>query len=114
MELTENVAVKSNPVLVEILISNLFLNAIRHNIKDGIIVITLINQSLTFSNSGQATPLVSDKLFKRFSKSNPSEQGNGLGLAIIMNIVKNNGWSIQYNFSNQLHQFKIIFQNGNH
>lgn len=114
MELTENVAVKSNPVLVEILISNLFLNAIRHNIKDGIIVITLTNQSLTFSNSGQATPLVSDKLFKRFSKSNPSEQGNGLGLAIIMNIVKINGWSIQYNFSNQLHQFKIIFQNGNH
>lgn len=114
MELTENVAVKSNPVLVEILISNLFLNAIRHNINDGIIVITLTNQSLTFSNSGQATPLVSDKLFKRFSKSNPSEQGNGLGLAIIMNIVKINGWTIQYNFSNQLHQFKIIFQNGNH
>lgn len=114
MELTENVAVKSNPVLVEILISNLFLNAIRHNIKDGIIVINLTNQSLTFSNSGQATPLVSDKLFKRFSKSNPSEQGNGLGLAIIMNIVKINVWSIQYNFSNQLHQFKIIFQNGNY
>jgi len=113
-ELKETVAVKSNPVLVETLISNLFLNAIRHNIKDGIIVITLSNQSLTFSNSGQATPLVSDKLFKRFSKSNPSEQGNGLGLAIIMNIVKINGWSIQYNFSNQLHQFKIIFQNGNH
>jgi signal transduction histidine kinase len=114
MELIDKVIVKSNPLLVEILIGNLFLNAIKHNINDGIVFVTLTNQSLTFSNSGQSTPLVSDELFKRFSKSNPSEQGNGLGLAIIMNIVKINGWSIQYNFSNQLHQFKIIFQNGNH
>jgi signal transduction histidine kinase len=109
MELTESVAVKSNPVLAEILISNLFLNGIRHNINEGIIVVTLTNQSLTFSNSGQTMPLVADKLFNRFSKSNPSEQGNGLGLAIIKKIAELNNWKVSYSFTNNLHSFSVTF-----
>ncbi|MFM9945184.1 MAG: sensor histidine kinase [Bacteroidia bacterium] len=109
MELNETISAKSNPVLAEILISNLFLNAIRHNINDGKIIITLTNQSLTFSNSGQATPLVSDKLFNRFSKSNPSEQGNGLGLAIIKKIADLNNWKVSYSFTDNLHSFSVAF-----
>ena len=76
-EMNEAVAVKSNPVLAEILISNLFLNAIRHNVGNGQVLVTLSNHSLTFSNTGQSQNLIADKLFNRFSKSNPSEQGNG-------------------------------------
>jgi two-component system sensor histidine kinase ArlS len=56
--LLEPLETKSNPVLAEVLINNLFLNAIRHNITNGKIVITLSNRSLTFSNTGQATALV--------------------------------------------------------
>jgi signal transduction histidine kinase len=108
-ELEEPVAVKSNPVLVEILISNLFLNAIRHNINDGKITVTLTNQSLIFSNSGQTIPLVADKLFNRFLKSNPSEQGNGLGLAIVKKIADLNKWKISYSFSDNLHSFSVTF-----
>ena len=108
-ELEEPVAVKSNPVLVEILISNLFLNAIRHNINDGKITVTLTNQSLIFSNSGQTIPLVDDKLFNRFLKSNPSEQGNGLGLAIVKKIADLNKWKISYSFSDNLHSFSVTF-----
>jgi len=108
-ELKETVAVKSNPVLAEILISNLFLNAIRHNVSDGQVLVTLSNHSLTFSNTGQPQPLVADKLFNRFSKSNPSEQGNGLGLAIIKKIADLNNWKISYSFSNNLHSFLVTF-----
>lgn len=108
-EMNEAVAVKSNPVLAEILISNLFLNAIRHNVSDGQVLVTLSNHSLTFSNTGQSQTLVADKLFNRFSKSNPSEQGNGLGLAIIKKIADLNNWRISYSFANNFHSFSVAF-----
>jgi signal transduction histidine kinase len=108
-EIKDSVAVKSNPVLAEILINNLFLNAIRHNVSDGEVLVTLTNYSLVFSNTGQSQTLVTDKLFYRFSKSNPSEQGNGLGLAIISKIAELNNWQISYSFANNLHSFSIVF-----
>ena len=109
IELIEITSVKSNPVLAEILISNLFLNAIRHNIIDGRIVIKLSNDSLIFSNSGKSHPLVEYNLFNRFSKSNPSEQGNGLGLAIIKKIADLSSWTISYSFTDNLHSFSVTF-----
>jgi len=109
IELIEITSVKSNPVLAEILISNLFLNAIRHNIIDGRIVIKLSNDSLIFSNSGKSQPLVEYNLFNRFSKSNPSEQGNGLGLAIIKKIADLSSWTISYSFTDNLHSFSVTF-----
>lgn len=109
IELTEKISVKSNPVLAEILISNLFLNAIRHNINDGQILVKLSNHSLLFSNSGQLQPLVAHNLFNRFSKSNPAEQGNGLGLAIIKKIADLNNWRISYSFADNLHSFSVTF-----
>ena len=108
-EMNEAVAVKSNPVLAELLISNLFLNAIRHNVSDGQVLVTLSDHSLTFSNTGQSQTLVADKLFNRFSKSNPSEQGNGLGLAIIKKIADLNNWKISYSFANNFHSFSVDF-----
>ena len=109
MELNGNITVNSNPVLAEILISNLFLNAIRHNVLDGKVLIVLSNDLLIFSNTGFPQTLVADKLFNRFSKSNPSEQGNGLGLAIIKKIADLNNWKITYSFSNNLHSFTLGF-----
>lgn len=107
--INEAVTVKSNPVLAEILISNLFLNAIRHNVSNGQVLVTLSDHSLTFSNTGQSQTLVADKLFNRFSKSNPSEQGNGLGLAIIKKIADLNNWKISYSFANNFHSFSVAF-----
>jgi signal transduction histidine kinase len=109
MELNETVSINSNPVLAEILISNLFLNAIRHNVANGQIIVTLSSHTLTFSNTGQPQALVADKLFNRFSKSNPSEQGNGLGLAIIKKISDLNNWKISYSFFDNFHSFSLTF-----
>ena len=109
MESLQDFQIKSNPVLTEILISNLFLNAVKHNINDGQITITLTNNKLVFINSGQVQPLNTDKLFNRFSKANPSEQGTGLGLSIIKKICEVNNWSVVYNYENKLHSFSILF-----
>ncbi|MCW5908346.1 MAG: HAMP domain-containing histidine kinase [Chitinophagales bacterium] len=107
-ELSEPVIVNANPVLAEILISNLFLNAIRHNVANGRVEVTLTKQSITFSNTGNNKPLAADKLFTRFSKSNPSEQGNGLGLAIVKKIADLNKWKVKYSFEANLHTFSVM------
>ena len=109
MELQKDFEIKSNPVLAEVLISNLFLNAIKHNIEGGQISIAMQENKLVFSNRGQPSPLNTDKLFKRFSKSNPSEQGTGLGLSIVKKIADINNWTVAYNYENNLHSFSILF-----
>jgi len=105
----EPATILSNPVLAEVLINNLFLNSIRHNVENGRIIITTTKNTITFSNTGTTNPLNSEKLFNRFSKSDPSAQGNGLGLAIVKKIAELNGWNIDYSFENNLHNFTIKF-----
>lgn len=99
----------ANPILIEILINNLFLNAIRHNIHQGKIMVSTTAHSITFSNTGKSDSLNSEKLFNRFSKSDPSAQGNGLGLAIVKKIAELNNWDITYSFKNNLHNFTVTF-----
>ena len=108
-EFTSELQIKGNPALTEVLINNLFLNAIRHNEKNGKVIIRISENELQFLNTGGKTLLNIDKLFNRFSKSNPSSQGNGLGLAIIKKIAELNQWEIEYNFENNLHIFSVRF-----
>lgn len=108
-KLDSNTIIFSNPILAEILISNLFLNAIRHNVANGKIWIILDSKSLTFSNTGKPEPLNQEKLFNRFSKANSSEQGSGLGLAIAKKIADLNRWNIVYSYTNHHHSFTIQF-----
>jgi signal transduction histidine kinase len=103
------VSVKSNPALTEVLLNNLFLNAIRHNYNDGTISIVLTEKTLSISNTSNTPPLPEEKIFDRFSKINPSTQGTGLGLAIAKKIADLNRWKIRYSFLNSLHTFSIEF-----
>jgi signal transduction histidine kinase len=107
-ELSSALSITGNPALTEVLINNLFLNAIRHNEKNGKIIIRIQGNQLTFSNTGQ-TPLAIEKLFNRFSKINSVSQGNGLGLAIIKKITEINQWEIKYAFDNKMHHFSVTF-----
>ena len=108
-DLEADTFVQTNMFLSEILISNLFLNAINHNAANGTINVVLRENSLVFSNTGISKSLVTDKLFERFSKVNPSSKGNGLGLSIIKKIVENNNWEIIYSYKDKLHIFEIRF-----
>ncbi len=108
-ELADEVIINSNHTLAEMLISNLFLNTINHNTLNGQINVKLTNDRLTFSNTGTLLPLQTEKMFERFSKSNPTSQGNGLGLSIIKKIVDTNHWTINYHYTNRMHTFEIEF-----
>lgn len=108
-EFGETLEVQANPGLAEVLINNLFLNAIRHNHQNGQIKIAISNRSITFLNSGTDSPLVAEKLFNRFAKLNPSGKGNGLGLAIVKKITELNHWDISYSYENHLHGFTVTF-----
>lgn len=108
-DLKENVLLTTNNELTEILISNLYLNAIKHTVQNGSLSIRLTKESLIFSNTGDHISLDTDKLYQRFSKLNPSTHGNGLGLSIIKKIVDQNKWSIHYSFENNQHLFEVKF-----
>lgn len=99
----------SNPVLAEIVISNLLLNAIRHNTEHGLIRISLEKNTLRVSNTGPSSELDADKLFQRFSRPGTVSHGSGLGLAIIKKIADLNSWDISYDYRENLHVFTLIF-----
>jgi len=109
VDTTIDALVKSNTVLVEILVSNLLLNAIRHNIQDGMVSVSLNQHSLMVSNTGNPESISPEKLFERFSKINPSTKGSGLGLAIVKKITDLNNWTISYTFQNNFHTFMVKF-----
>lgn len=106
-DLTSDIVFYSNPMLVDILVSNLIMNAIKHNREAGEIWIELKENQLIVKNSGSETALNETKIFNRFEKTAGSNSGNGLGLAIVKRIVELNGWTITYSFENNLHVFRV-------
>ena len=98
--------VYANRHLMEILLSNLLSNAIRHNYSGGEIRINLTNKCLTIENTGDESPLEKDRIFTRFHKSSHSE-GSGLGLTISKQICENFNLSLNYSFQQPYHQFSI-------
>ena len=96
----------ASPYLIEILISNLIANAIRHNYKGGKIIINLSRESFVIQNTGDKEPLAAAEIFNRFHKS-PSSDGSGLGLTISHQICANFNFSLDYNFNKGLHTFTV-------
>jgi len=95
--------------LTDILLNNLFSNAIKHNIPGGKINIVLHDKKIIFNNSGLTQPLDQERIFERFIKGQKSE-GTGLGLALVKNICSLNSWNIAYHYSNLSHSFEIYFR----
>ncbi len=107
--LIEPLTVNANKSLLEICLSNLLVNAIRHNVKDGYMKVIIENGSIKIINTGKAESLDNGQLFSRFSKQDNSKSGTGLGLAIVKRIVELNHWQIDYKFENNLHIFILKF-----
>ena len=97
-----------NPVLAEILVSNLLSNAIRHNIFNGQISVQLMDKKLIVSNTGKLMALDSKQIFKRFVKSSDTA-GAGLGLALVEQICKQYNFKINYAFIKNRHVFTLQF-----
>ncbi|NOY50619.1 MAG: HAMP domain-containing histidine kinase [Chlorobi bacterium] len=93
-----------DPRLADILIGNLMLNAIKHNVSNGTIEIEIQADEFKICNSGNDNPFSNKDIFNRFTKN--KAESFGLGLAIAKKICETNNLEIGYS-KNHLHCFVI-------
>ena len=109
MNTAMDVTIEANPLLFDMVISNLISNAIKHNVKGGNITVSTTNLFVSVSNSGAPTTLDSSSLFERFKKESRSSNSFGLGLAIVKKVCDNYNWKITHSFAEDQHNISIYF-----
>jgi signal transduction histidine kinase len=94
--------------LAEILANNLFKNALKHNIANGYVSVTLKAKTFTIENSGLPFTGDPEQFFQRFTKG---EKGNyGIGLSIVKQICELYNYSISYTIADtSKHSITITF-----
>ncbi|MDB5002465.1 MAG: hypothetical protein JWQ34_690 [Mucilaginibacter sp.] len=108
IHLLEDKEITASKYLIEILINNLFNNAIKHNPINGKLYIKLTSKELIFQNTGDLDPLNSEEIFERFKKGKNSD-GTGLGLTIAKNICSQYHYRLSYSFETSFHTFRVTF-----
>lgn len=94
----------ANRTLLESLVNNLVVNAIRNS---GHVDISLDGGRLVVSNpSAEGRALDRDKLFRRFAPTSGAGR-NGLGLAIAKAVCDFHHWDIGYRFAGGAHRFIV-------
>lgn len=106
-DIKDDVEIKMHPVLADILWTNLFQNAVRHNVENGKINIELNKEKLTISNTGEDPEIDPDQLFERFRKAKQSSESIGLGLSIIKRIMDQSHLPIEYTYADGWHHIEI-------
>jgi signal transduction histidine kinase len=106
IELNESY-INMSPELLDILLNNLFSNAINHNITPGFIQIELNKRSFIIQNKGSNDKLDDTRLFSRFYKATINSKSNGLGLSIVNQICKVSKIDLSYKFQSDLHSFSL-------
>jgi signal transduction histidine kinase len=101
--------VNASPHLLDIMLSNLLSNQLKHANPGTDISIKLTDKYLEFSNAGSPLPFPQSDLFNRFVKGDPGKAGIGLGLSIVKKICLIHRWNISYNYVNAVHIFQIRF-----
>jgi len=96
---------QGNRVQVEILLSNLVMNAIRHNVEGGEIKIEIHSRNIVIRNRGANEPLAVEKIFNRFYKSGQDSASIGLGLSIVKTICDRRHYAIAYDYREGWHTF---------
>ena len=100
----------ANSVLLECLLKNLIVNALRHAKENTEIRICIEDNRLTVSNESiDGKPLDAENLFRRFRSGDVKQKGNGLGLAIVKAICDLHHWVMEYKFESGHHHFIVTF-----
>jgi len=105
---TEPASLKANPILLEVLISNLVSNAIRHSDEGNTVTIEGTKAFVVVSNPGMAFENP-EKIFQRFHRESRAGGGNGLGLSIVKKVCDVASYKIDYSYVSSMHRFKISF-----
>lgn len=101
--------IKANRTLLESLVNNLVVNAVRHNRPDGGITVTVSDRKLSVTNTSDSPSLDSNMIFKRFYRPSEKTKGNGLGLAIVKAVCDYHGWKVGYHYADGEHCFEVNF-----
>jgi signal transduction histidine kinase len=101
------VILNMNPILAEVLITNLVSNAIRHNILHGRIDVNVQKDMVILENTGQTLKTDPNALFERFRKSENNTDSVGLGLSIVKKIADLYELNITYSHNEGVHTLKI-------
>jgi|TARA_B110000495_G_scaffold56800_1_gene48059 signal transduction histidine kinase len=109
MDLAKDIEISGDRVLVQIMLTNLITNAIRHNIESGKINLTLSSNTFVIWNSGLPTDVNPLDLFNRFEKLNQHINSLGLGLSIVKKIVENYNYNISYQVEEDRHILTLKF-----
>ena len=109
MIIEKDIIVTASKPLLDILLSNLMENAIKHTGYKGTIKIEIHGKILGISNAGHPLSVNPVEMFERFKKSDPSSASLGLGLSIVKKICDTNGWQVNYTSKNELHTFLVNF-----
>ncbi|MBN1651519.1 MAG: HAMP domain-containing histidine kinase [Bacteroidales bacterium] len=104
-----NISLQMNPLLSDILFLNLIKNAIRHNIRNGLLLINIDAKGMEIANSGAPLDVNPELLFSRFYKSTKSSKSLGLGLAIVKKITELFQLKIDYAYKENLHTIYLQF-----
>jgi len=112
VDLSGDCRVKGDKTLLERAFFNLIHNAIRYNVKDGKVKITLSDNNISIEDSGAGIPVESlEHIFEPFYCVDKSRSkylgGHGLGMAIAKNIFEKH--NIEIRISSEIGQGTKIF-----
>lgn len=105
----EEIWVKMDVYLAEVLCNNLLSNAIKHSDK-GFIDVSVSHTMLSIANYGSKPLMNPENLYTRFYRESTTEKSTGLGLAIVKCICELYGFRVTYEFKENRHIFKIDFE----
>jgi len=108
-KIDDDVKVLIDASLAEILVGNLLKNAVRHNINEGWIKLSLTQKMLTVQNTGEPPSRPTEQLFQRFQTNTSSGHSLGLGLAIVKKICDVHHFDLQYTYEKDVHTLIVTF-----
>lgn len=97
-----------NENLLDIVLSNLMSNAIKHNYERGEVSVKLEGNKLTIKNTGKELKQKPESNFERFSYDDKEENSLGLGLAITKKICDLYNYKIEYVYIKPYHIISLI------
>jgi signal transduction histidine kinase len=108
-EIKPDVQVKLPNALADVMLNNLFNNAIRHTEKGSEIKILLDKNKMVFLNPGTPLPFPDGEIFRRFKKGSIEQESTGLGLAIVKQVCDSYKIDVNYSFTDGNHIFEFYF-----
>ena len=109
LAIAPGVRVPLDAALAQLLLNNLFSNAIRHNLPGGQLRVQLSATDLLLENTGHAPSAPVSELFGRFKKGNAQLDSIGIGLAIVRRISELYGHRVSYEYAGGWHRLRVVF-----